>query len=73
MSICSKDIKKKKKVDKKQPVKKDDIKKKPLNKDEVEKQPDTSQLSSEQVEALQGRRSSTWCYANESNDYPRLL
>ncbi|MBO7210183.1 MAG: hypothetical protein J6V44_04110 [Methanobrevibacter sp.] len=63
MSVFSKGIKKKVKVDKKQPIKKD----------KVSKNPDTKNLSGDQAEALQNRRNSTWCYGYEPNDYPRFL
>ena len=46
MSVCSKDTKKKKKIDKKPPVKKEDVK---------TKNPDTKNLTGDQVEALQNR------------------
>jgi hypothetical protein len=62
MSVFSKGTKKKVKVDKKQPVKKD----------KVVKNPDTKNLSGEQAEALQNRRNSTWCY-DEPNGYSRFL
>lgn len=54
MSVCSKDTKKKKKIDKKPPVKKEDVKK---------KNPDTKNLTEDQVESLQNRRSSTTSHA----------
>lgn len=63
MSVFSKGIKKKVKVDKKQPIKKDN----------VTKNPDTKNLSDEQTEALQNRRNPTWCYVYEPNDYSRFL
>jgi hypothetical protein len=62
MSVFSKGIKKKVKVDKKS-----------IKKDKVSKNPDTKNLSDEQAEALQNRRNPTWCYGYEPNDYPRFL
>lgn len=62
MSVFSKGIKKKVKVDKKS-----------IKKDKVSKNPDTKNLSGEQAEALQNRRNPTWCYGYEPNDYTRFL
>lgn len=60
MSVFSKGIKKKTKIEK------------PIKRSKVTKNPDTK-ISGEQAEALQNRRNPTWCYVYEPNDYPRFL